>query len=394
MISSILSLLFWVIKCLLLYFGLVVGLHCISRTVKIVLARYWKKPVSGSQAVLISGATSGIGLAVAKHLYKVGYSVIIGYYNSQEPGFEELKQLAIERKKINREQKILFVELDVRSKTSTAEAYKKCTKLLSEHNFELYALINNAGLGSLQPFAWLQRSRIEDLIGTNLIGTLLMTREFLPLLVKSKGRILNVSSGLGLVPGSTYATYGITKAAQIYFTRCMNLELYPSFGVKSIAVIPHNYIKNTNICSNNVKENEKAWSELKEEEKVLYKEQFDKHYLLAERLQEETKKHVTKAAKASSNKQNGQTQTNQPVALFPNLLKEFLARLKGENAALTLEHSGALECFEDALRLIDPPQHIFAGDNIYNILVASLLFSWPVSCIDLLGKSVAPSLYR
>lgn len=386
----------WLIKTLILYFSVLVGLTVLSRAYKLVWARRTsRQPVRSSDAVLITGATSGIGLALAKHLYALGYSIVVGYFDSRELGFSELKQLEA-RKRLDK-QRMIFLELDVRRQDSIERAYADCAKALGEHKLRLYALVNNAGLGSLQPFAWLQRSTIKGLIETNLLGSLLVTREFLPLLVESSGRILNVSSGLGLVPGATYATYGITKCSQIYLTRCLNMELRDQFGVKSVSVIPHNFIKNTNICAHNVKNNEAAWSELKPLERKLYEKEFNQHCKLAKSLEEATKKH-TKLASSGEKKQRTSSSSKQQVAAWwqmpVNGLRDFVQTLQGENAALTLEESGALDCFEDALRLADPPEHVFAGDNIYNLLVGSLLLSVPASCIGLLGSSVAPSLYR
>lgn len=401
MSSYLIKLAFWLIKSLIIYFVLIVALHSLWRAIKIILARNWKKPVSGREAILISGATSGIGLAISKYLYKLGYSIIVGYYDSQEIGYSQLKQMAEDTNlKVNEDQKMMFIQLNVCDVNSISEAYKKVSILLSNNDLKLYSLINNAGLGSLQPFAWLQRNEIQNIINTNLTGTLLMTREFLPLLVESKGRILNVSSGLGFTPGSTFTTYGATKCALIYLTNSLNNELKSQFGVKSIAVIPHNYIKNTNICSSIVTRNQNAWSELKEKEKLLYNEQYNEHCSLLQSLEEETRKHVSKACNNNNNnnkirqQQQLTKQQNESGFQFQNLVTDFLDRLKGKNSASSLEESGALECFEDALRLIEPPQHIFAGDNIYNILVASFIFSWPISCNNLLGRSISPSLYR
>jgi len=383
----------WVFKSIAIYFALIVALTSLWRAYKIHWARRGKnlRPVSGTDAILITGATSGIGLAVAKHLYKLGYSIVVGYYDSNETGYSELKQLASSRAKHQTDQKMLFIGMDVKSQASISKAYEQCTAALADNKLQLYALINNAGLGSLQPFAWLQRHTIRALIETNLLGSLLMTREFLPLLVRSKGRILNVSSGLGLVPGATYATYGITKSAQIYFTRCLNMELGSAYGIKSVAVIPHNLIKNTNICSRNVKNNEDAWSEMKPLEHQLYKQEFEQHCKLAKSLEAATREHSKlvkeKTKKAMEAKSFGAWR-------MISTCWEVLERLRGENAAETLEESGALECFEDALRLADPPEHIFAGDNIYNLVIGSILLSMPTSCIGLLGSAVSPSLYR
>lgn len=84
-------------------------------------------------------------------------------------------------------------------------------------------------MGSLQSFAWLQKNEIQNIINTNPTRALLITREFLPLLVESEERILNASSGLGFTPDSTFATDGVAKCALIYLTNSLNNELKSQF---------------------------------------------------------------------------------------------------------------------------------------------------------------------
>lgn len=385
--------LWWLLKSLATYFSLVLILTILYRARKIFWARRAAMlPVQANEAVLITGATSGIGLALAKRLYKLGYSVLVGYYDARESGYDELKRLASSSKS-NGKQQMIFIELDVRDQKSIERAYDECQLALKRHNLCLYALVNNAGLGSLQPFAWLQRQTIRNMVDTNLTGALLVTRQFLPKLAEHKrGRLLNVSSGLGLLPGPDYATYGLTKVAQIYLTKCLNMELGDKYGVKCVAVIPHNFIKNTNICSRNVNNNERAWDELNELERRLYKQDFDSQCQLAKSLEEATREHARLTAVGQ---QRRQRERSHEANLNPlSWLLQLASVLKGESQALTIEQSGALEGFEDALRLEHPPELIFAGDNVYNLLMGSLLLSLPVSCLGLLGKSVAQSLYR
>lgn len=399
MISTILSLVWWISTSLITYFWLQFGLTFLWRYYKIVWrGRRNKKPINGRDAVLITGATSGIGLALAKHLYAAGFSVIVGYYNSEEAGLEELKLLSKDKKRRNDNgQRMSFVEVDVRKQNSISDAYTFCSSELALHKLKLCALINNAGLGSLQPFCWLQRQRIKNIIDTNLTGSMLMTREFIPLLAQSpNSRVINVSSGLGLVPGKTYLTYGVTKSALIYFSRCLDLELKSKYNIRTIAMIPHNYIKNTNICSLNVKNNEDAWSEMKPIERQLYETEFKEHCNLTVSLEKATKKHNQLASAKKVNPDNDICSNKLLNRLLKLLkpLRDCIRQLEGKNEALTLEQSGVLECFEDAIRLEDPPEYMFAGDNVYNLFIGSLLLCIPISCNSLLSSAVSPSLYK
>lgn len=346
--------------------------------------------MDGKKVVLITGATSGIGLAVAKHLWRLGYSLAIGCYVTTEPGYEELRDL--ERRSANKQQRMLFITLDVSDEKSIEAAYETVQRHLRDNQMKLYALINNAGLGSLVPYAWLPKRDVKKLVETNLLGAMLMTREFLPLLVQSGGRIVNVSSGLGLLPGQTYATYGVTKTGLIYFTKALNSELKQQFNVTSVAVLPHNFIKNTKIGAQINRQHKEGWQTLKEIERSLYRKEYEKHSELLTSLDrvmaraEQQKKSAGKRAQANS--------SNFIVKSVINPARELLQVLNGQNVAESLEQSGILESFEDALRLQEPPELIFGGDNMYNLLVGSFLLTVPTSCINLLGASVSRSLYQ
>lgn len=396
---------FGLIISLLSYLMVTLAITILWRAYKIYIGRLcFKLAVRSDHAILITGATSGIGLALAKHFYRLGYSVFAGYYNSNEIGYGQLK--ALSKQSLSGGQKLLLVELDVRSEDSTRSCYQEVEAKLKELNLNLFALVNNAGLGSLQPFPWLQRTTIRDLVETNLTGTLLMTREFLPLLVDlsrktgypGKPRIINVSSGLGFVPGANYTTYGLTKSAQLYLTRSLNLGLERDFNVKSVAVVPHNFIKNTNICSLNASRNDSAWTHLKPLERELYRDKIAQHSELSRSLDKAIGEHAKlahdRAIIKHSQSPKESTSWSANLARVRHILQRFINTLKGENSAITLEESGILECFEDAIRLEDPPEVIFAGDSMFSLLVGSIFLLLPQSCAPLLGSSVSPSLYR
>lgn len=393
----LLSPIVWLATSLLQYFLLALLVTIGYRYYCTGLARIRRRlsAVDSRKVILITGATSGIGLAVAKHLWSLGYSLAIGCYATSEPGYQELKELQQNRSAGNKQQRqrMLFLMLDVSDDRSVAEAYETLEKHLGDNQQRLFALVNNAGLGSLVPFAWLPKQDMFRLLDTNLTGAMRMTREFLPLLIKAEGRIVNVSSGLGLLPGDSYATYGITKSSLIYLTKALNAELREPFNVRSVAVLPHNFIKNTNIGAQISRQHKEGWQSLKPAERSLYRKEYERH---SERLLELDRAMASrdKAASGRPRRSNADVGDSFIGKYLAGPVRGLLRAASGQNVAESLEESGMIESFELALRLQDPPELLFAGDNCYSLLVGSLLLTVPPSCVGLLSASVSRSLYR
>lgn len=399
-------------------------LYCIPRTlltigqgllalflVNIVWRAYWiywgrrnKLPVRSQQAVLITGSSAGIGLAVAKHLYSLGYSVMATYCFQDEEGYAELESLANNCKKFhpNGPQRFLVHKLDVRSEESIQECFNLTIEWCQKNKLELYGVINNAGIGALQPFSWMKRVHIRDMINTNLTGSIMMAREFLPLLIKSKGRLINVSSGLGYIPGANYIPYGCTKAAMIYFTRAINKELNvinrrskDSRKVKAIVVSPANFIKHTDICSGSLKDVITAWDQLSEFERQVFDSQYEEHFVRIKALDQIIKNHH--AAIKEHNKELKRAASRQtcdnPYGPM-EIINKILHLIKRMAVVTTLEDSGILDTFEDALRLENPCEHILGGEDFYNIIGGAFMLSFPTSLSNWWGDVILPRLYK
>lgn len=346
----------------ILYFLLI---HSI-RLFKIHIGRYFKIDVTESDCIVVTGGTSGIGLCVAKHFYRLGYTVIVGYFDSKEPGFSELEKLV---KKSNEKCRLYLRELDVRSSRSI-DQFRKEVEIILSNDKNLYSLINNAGIGQIQPLMWTTSELSRKLIETNLLGPYNMIKSLLPHLAKRNGRIVNVASILAFLPGPNLELYGLTKRALVHLTQACNTSFdNDTFKVKCITVLPHNHIANTNIIANARKTNETAWNKLNEKDKQLYKNLYE-FYL--EKLTVSEKlviKHHSQLV--SQNKQK-----NEPFNLICTI-KRFLSNLV-KSAMIqpfsdSIENSGLIDCFEDAIRLPYPPQEIFACD----FGISSLLFTLP-----------------
>jgi NAD(P)-dependent dehydrogenase (short-subunit alcohol dehydrogenase family) len=173
------------------------------------------------KSALVTGGSSGIGLAIARMLRAEGYALTLASRTQQkvESAAAELGALAVTAN--------VGDEADaVRAVAAHRERYGG-----------LDVLVNSAGIGIAGTTESLDARHIDLQLGVNLRGLLLVTREAIPLLKASRGWIINLASIAGTVPTPALTVYGATKAAVIALTRSVNAEL-DSDGVRAIAICP------------------------------------------------------------------------------------------------------------------------------------------------------------
>jgi NADP-dependent 3-hydroxy acid dehydrogenase YdfG len=116
----------------------------------------------------------------------------------------------------------------------------ECVRVVAAHS-ERYGgmnvLVNSAGLGIGGNIAALDTKKITLQIDVNLLGTLVVTREALPLLRAARGHVITLASIAGTIPTPGLAVYGATKAALIAFTNSLNRE-EAEHGVRATAISP------------------------------------------------------------------------------------------------------------------------------------------------------------
>ncbi|ELK38097.1 Estradiol 17-beta-dehydrogenase 2 [Myotis davidii] len=159
---------------------------------------------------------SGIGHALSKYLDQLGFTVFAGVLNENGSGAEELRRTCSTRFSV--------LQLDVTDSQQIKDAYSKVVQKVQ--NRGLWAVVNNAGIlglptdGELIPMIHYKRC-----MDVNFFGAVEVTKAFLPLLRKSKGRLVNISSMAGGVPLFKMAAYGSSKAALTMFSAVMRQEL-------------------------------------------------------------------------------------------------------------------------------------------------------------------------
>ncbi len=180
--------------------------------------------ITNEQAIVVTGASTGIGKATALHLDKLGFRVFAGV--RKESDGQALRKEA--------SNKLMPIFLDVTDGDTIAAAVDTVAK---ETGGELYGLVNNAGLSLNGPLELVPTSKIKQLMDVNVLGLLAVTQAFLPLLRQSKGRIINISSGHGLLAVPDKSVYAASKFAVQAITDSLRVELSPfNVSVSSIVV--------------------------------------------------------------------------------------------------------------------------------------------------------------
>ena len=172
-------------------------------------------------SALVTGGSSGIGLAIARMLRDEGFELTLASRTAAkiEAAAAELQAFAV---------------------TADVSKEEDCIRVVAEHRDRfggLDLLVNSAGIGIAGTVESLQGKHIDLQLNINLRGLLLVSREAIPLLRQTRGWIVNLASIAGTTPTPGLTVYGATKAAVIALTRSQNAEL-DGDGVRAIAICP------------------------------------------------------------------------------------------------------------------------------------------------------------
>ena len=197
------------------------------------------------KVALVTGGTRGIGKAIALELADNGYDIILNYRNANEELKETQKE--IEEKNVN----CFLVYGDI----SKFEDCENIAKQSIEEFGKIDVLVNNAGITRDGLIMRMKKEDFNAVIDTNLSGTFNMTRNVVPYMVKQKsGRIVNLSSVVGITGNAGQTNYSASKAGVIGFTKSLAKEL-ASRNVLVNAIAP-GFIETdmTKVLSDNVRE--------------------------------------------------------------------------------------------------------------------------------------------
>ena len=207
-----------------------------------------------NRVALITGATRGIGKEIALELAENGFDIAVNY-RSEHNGMDDLKK-EIEKNGVRCE----FVKADVAN-------FEECESMVKEtiEKFgKIDILINNAGITKDGLIMRMKKEDFEAVLDVNLTGTFNVTRNVIPYMLKQKsGRIINLSSVVGIVGNAGQTNYSASKAGIIGFTKSLAKEV-ASRNILVNAIAP-GFIDTdmTNVLSDVVKEGINAQIPLK-----------------------------------------------------------------------------------------------------------------------------------
>lgn len=180
------------------------------------------------QTVLVTGASRGIGAAIAQRFAAVGMNVVIHYRESHEAANE------VARTCMKHGAKVLTISADVKSR----EQINKMKEKLEQREMVPDIIVNNAGIAHYGLLSDISEEDWDLVMDVNLKGAFLCTQSFMTAMVKQKyGRIINVSSIWGISGASCEVVYSTAKGGLNAFTKALAKELAPS-GVTVNAVAP------------------------------------------------------------------------------------------------------------------------------------------------------------
>jgi NAD(P)-dependent dehydrogenase (short-subunit alcohol dehydrogenase family) len=183
-----------------------------------------ESPAATGKAVLVTGASTGIGRKVTEHLAGRGYFVYAGA--RKQADLDALGAI----------KNVRAVKLDVTKQEDIDAAVATITR----EGRGLYALVNNAGIATLGSTADTTMEEFDLLMDVNVYGPYRMTKAFTPLIAASKGRITNIGSISGVLASKDLSAYAMSKHAIEAFTDSLASQLAP-LGVTVNVVEPGNY---------------------------------------------------------------------------------------------------------------------------------------------------------
>ncbi|XP_020600573.1 short-chain dehydrogenase/reductase family 9C member 7-like [Orbicella faveolata] len=211
--------------------------------------------------VLITGCDRGFGRATARALDKMGDCVLATCLTKE--GEQSLKSVTSE--------KLKTFQMDVTNSKQIRDVYSEVRREISSAG--LWGLVNNAGIICCSPIEWTPLDDFKRSADVNLWGMIDVTKTFLPLLKKTPGRVVNLSSMLGRLTVPFYGAYCVTKYGVEAFSDALRREMQP-WGIKVSMLEPGAFLTDLISPASLEQQLRQRWNALSDELKNDYGEEY------------------------------------------------------------------------------------------------------------------------
>jgi NAD(P)-dependent dehydrogenase (short-subunit alcohol dehydrogenase family) len=179
---------------------------------------------AAQKAVLVTGASTGIGRKITEKLAAEGHFVYAGARKDADmAALNEIDNVQAVRLDVT-------IQSDIDAAVDTVKAGGR----------GLHAIVNNAGVNVTGPLIEIEESELDFLFDVNIYGPYRITKAFAPMIIESQGRISNISSISGTLSGPLYGIYSMSKHAIEAYTDSLAWEMH-MLGVKVSAIEPGNF---------------------------------------------------------------------------------------------------------------------------------------------------------
>jgi NAD(P)-dependent dehydrogenase (short-subunit alcohol dehydrogenase family) len=179
---------------------------------------------ANQKAILVTGASTGIGRKITERLAADGYFVYAGA--RKEADLKALGEI----------KNVQPIRLDV----TKPEEIEAAVATVTQAGRGLYGLVNNAGIAAVGSLADTKLEEFDLVMAVNVAGPYRLTKAFLPLILAQKGRIVTIGSISGILASPDLGAYSMSKHAMEAFTDSLATQLKDT-GVQVIVVEPGNY---------------------------------------------------------------------------------------------------------------------------------------------------------
>jgi len=191
------------------------------------MASHKGQPIGAGRAVLVTGASSGIGKQITMTLADQGFFVYAGARKDHD--IEVLSEL----------DNVQGIRLDVTRQSDIDAALT----LIEQGGRGLYGLVNNAGVFLFDPLIEVSEQDMRFIMDVNVMGPYRVTKAFAPMIIERQGRITTIGSVAGLFSGRLFGPYGMSKFAVEAYSEALASELH-KFNVAVSVVEPGNFRSN------------------------------------------------------------------------------------------------------------------------------------------------------